>query len=297
MKIYFAAFLVIIIVVVLFKDIFYFNHNMRNIMNLTKQISIYRPVESENLKRVKQILLDKMRDIGLMPNTQDFKKTIGDKEYSFSNLIGFNPNSKGPYIILGAHIDSPQIEGCESAIDAATSVAIIIELISDILSKYPNAPIMALFIDGEEAINGKWSNTNTLTGSRYFVDNIDSGMKIAKVYIFDLIGGEFDCKIATFQDLPGVHDDLFNLAKINEKYDKKIFISPTEYISPHSPMDDHVPFFERNIPVANLIPYKFPKVHHTLADTYENINWEYIQIFYEVFREFIFRNLLQKSEF
>jgi hypothetical protein len=62
-------------------------------------------------------------------------------------------------------------------------------------------------------------------------------------------------------------------------------------------MDDHVPFFERNIPVANLIPYKFPKVHHTLADTYENINWEYIRIFYEVFREFIFRNLLQKSEF
>jgi len=257
------------------------------IKNFTKDISVYRPVGSKELINVKNKILKEMKKIGLETQIQSFTKTINNKEYSFSNLIGKNPYVNEKFILLGVHVDSPQIEGCESTIDAATGVSIVLELARRILSKNPEYPIMLLFIDGEEAIDGSWNNNNSLIGSRYFVNNYDVSF-IDKVYIFDLIGGDFNKnKIAAFSNNPVTFYDLEALAEINEKYDDKIFLNPSEYVSTMSIQDDHVPFLEKNVYALNLIPYKFPDSHHTLNDNYNNVNWKYVQTFYKIFFEFL----------
>jgi len=263
------------------------SHSIINIKNLTKELSIYRPVGSENLKLVKNKVTNKIKEIGLSFSEQKFNRTINNKVYQFSNLIGSNPNSNGPYILLGAHIDSPQIEGCESTIDSVTGIVIILELAKNLLKINPNLPLMILFVDGEEAIDGPWSKHNTLSGSKYFVNNFDLSL-IKKVYIFDLIGADIEKnKLAAFSNNNQTYSDFYKLAEINKKYNHQIFLSPSEFVSLKSIEDDHIPFKEKGLYAMNLIPYKFPNNHHTLEDNYQNVNWDYIEIFYNVFFEFL----------
>jgi Zn-dependent M28 family amino/carboxypeptidase len=212
---------------------------------------------------------------------------IRNNKYNFSNLIGINSNAKAPYVLLGAHIDSPQIDGCESTIDSVTGIVVILELAKNLLKINPNLPIIIVFVDGEEAIDGKWSTDNTLSGSNYFVNNYDLSL-INKVYIFDLIGGDIEKnKLAAFSNNIQTYNDFEKLAKINLKYDKQIFLSPSTFVSTKGIVDDHVPFKEKGIYAMNLIPYDFPDSHHTLKDNYDNVNWEYVEIFYNVFYDFL----------
>ena len=259
---------------------------INSIKDFTREISIYRPVGSKELIDVKSKILNEMKKINLKTTEQSFSRNIRNKNYQFSNLIGVNPNAKGPFILLGAHLDSPQIDGCESTIDAATSIAIILELVKNILKKNPNFPIMILFVDGEEAIDGSWSDDNTLSGSKYFVNNFDLDL-IDKVYIFDLIGGDIENKIAGFSNNPVTFNDMKKLAEINSKYQDKIFMNPDTFTSSNNITDDHVPFKEKGKYSLNLIPYMFPKNHHTLGDNYENVNWKYVETFYNVFFDFL----------
>jgi Zn-dependent M28 family amino/carboxypeptidase len=294
--------LIFIIVILLIITYYYFQNfeNFSNsilnedssisfIKNFTKEISIYRPNGSKELVNVKNKIINEMKKIGLKTEIQSFTRTINNKDYSFSNLIGKNilkyANKK--FILLVVHIDSPQIKGCESTIDAATGISIALELARNIINKNQKYPIMLLFTDGEEALGGKWSKNNTLSGSRYFVNNYNIS-NIDKVYVFDLIGGDFNKnKIAAFSNNPITYYDIKKLANINKKYDKQIFINPSKYISNRAVDDDHVPFVEKNIYSLNLIPYRFPDSHHTLNDNYDNVNWKYVEIFYKIFLEFL----------
>lgn len=257
-------------------------HN--NIMNFTKQISINRFIGSENLKKIKNIVINEMNKY-LEVTIQSFDKTIRNKTYNFSNLVGINKNAKPPYILLIAHIDSIPI--FESTIDSCTSIAIILELVKNLLNKNPNYPIMVLFTDGEEAIDGIWDDDNILPGSKYFVNNFDLTL-IDKSYVFDLIGGDFEInKISCFENNVKSKDDLIALYNINLKYKKQIFINPNEFISSKNIKDDHLPFIEKGKYVVNLIPYKFPVTHHTLNDNYANVNWEYVFLFYNILYDFL----------
>lgn len=260
---------------------------MQFIKKFTKGISTYRPVGSTELATVKNEIMKQMKEIGLKTEVQTFKRIINNKEYSFSNLIGINPNAYQRFILLGVHVDSPQIPGCQSAIDAATGISIALQLAKNIMLEDPTYPVMLLFIDGEEAIDGDWNSSNSLSGSNYFVNNYDLTL-IDKVYIFDLIGGDLkENKIAQFKNNPATSSDLETLSRLNEKYEEQIFMNPADYVSDKDIQDDHVPFVEKQKYALNLIPYKFPKNHHTLNDTYENVNWKYVEIFYRVLFDFL----------
>lgn len=257
------------------------------IKDKTKIMSVHRGVQTELLGFVKNYVIEQMDLIQLQVTEQHFTRNINNKDYKFSNIIGINPNAKAPYILLGAHIDSPQIEGCESTIDAVTSISIILEVTKNLLKNNPNLPIILLFVDGEEAIDGSWQESNTLSGSNYFVNNYNLDL-IDKVYILDLIGADIsNNKIAAFQNNPKSHDDIKKLYEINKKYNKLIFRNLDEFISDEIIIDDHVPFKNKNKYTLDIIPYRFPKSHHTLDDNYNNVNWEYVEIFYNVFYEFL----------
>jgi hypothetical protein len=280
-------FLILLIIYILYEINNKIIKPIEYIKDTTKIMSVYGPVESELLGFVKNYVIEEMETLELDVTEQHFTRNINNKDYKFSNIIGINPNAKAPYILIGAHIDSPQIEGCESTIDAVTSISIILEITKNLLKKNPNLPIMLLFVDGEEAIDGPWKESNSLSGSKYFVNNYDLNL-IDKVYILDLIGGDISMnKIAAFQNNPKSHDDIKKLYEINKKYNELIFINPETFISDKIIEDDHLPFKNKDKYVLDLIPYEFPKTHHTLDDNYNNVNWKYVEIFYNVFYEFL----------
>ena len=259
---------------------------MNEIKKKTLKLSIYRPNNSDNLRYVHTLIINYMKEIGLHVEIQTFKRKIKNKIFTFTNLIGINPKCTGNLILLGAHTDSPQVEGCESAIDAATSISIILELVKQLLIKNPNANLILFFPDGEEALNGKWSENNTLSGSTYFVNTFNLNL-IKEVYIFDLIGGNFNNKIIC-NDL-NKFDDFYKLHILNKKYPKQIFLNPNSKTVSARHKTDSLPFFKKGMNTLTFIPNVFPKQHHTLQDNFQNINWEYVSIFYKIMLEF-FKN-------
>lgn len=266
------------------------NSPLFNIKSYTKFISRPRPVQSDNLAKVKNFVGKLLSEFGMEVREQkfDFNHKIGN--YKLSNIIGTNPNSYGPYILLGAHIESTPFNNGDAAIDSASAIGIILELVRNLIKSNPKFPLMIVFFDAEESLSGKWTKDLTLLGSKYFVNNIDA-KKISRAYIFDLIGGDIGKnQIAGFANMPHTFTDLLALSKINKKLytpDEQIFLSPKDFVAKHAPEDDHVPFANKNIWSCNLIPYKFPNQHHKPTDTYENLNWKYIEIFYHVLYSFL----------
>lgn len=270
--------------------------NINCIKDFTKTNSLYRPVPSENLEKVK---LNVMNELSKIPNfivkEQMFKRNIHNKEYNFSNIIG-NPknfNDTKPYIILSAHIDGPVINNCPAAIDAITSIGIIIELTKKLLENNKNYNLQVVFFDGEEAIDGFWTDKNTLSGSNFFVKNLKN--KPVQVFVLDLIGGDIKTnKLYGFSNNPKSHLLMSKLAWTNNTLypnnKDKIFIDPNETISYSIIKDDSYPFYKNNIPVIDLIPPTFPNVHHTINDTVENVNWQYIEIFINILYDYLSKN-------
>ncbi len=266
------------------------NSPISNIKSYTKFISRPRQVQSDNLTQVKNFVGKLISKFGMEVQEQKFNFNYKVKSYKLSNIIGTNPNSSGPYILLGAHIDSAFFANGDSAIDSAAAVGIILELGRNLIKSNPKFPLMIVFFDGEESLSGMWTKDLTLLGSKYFVNSVNL-KKISRAYIFDLIGGDIGKnQIAGFANMPHTFTDLLALSKINKKLygsDEQIFLSPADFVAKHAPEDDHVPFVNKNIWACNLIPYKFPSQHHKPTDTYANLNWKYIEIFYHVLYRFL----------
>ncbi len=293
--------LLIIIIVILIFFLFYIDINVENFNNLldlnnikriTKEVSINRPVGSVNLNKVKKFVMNELNTISnLNIEEQKFVRNIKGKNYNFSNIIAKNKNVNDNYIILGCHIDGPQLnEAIEAATDAASCVGLIIEITKKLLINNPNYPIMIVFFDGEEAVDGEWSDINTLSGSTYFVNNFNKNIKF--LMIFDLIGGDINKnKIYHFGNNNKIY--MKQLSEINKSLNyKQIFVNPDYEISDIGVINDYTPFINKypNLKGLNLIPSKFPDNHHNINDNYNNLNWEYIEIFSNVIYEFLQSN-------
>ena len=292
MKYIFILILVLILFFLIDIKYEYFDNNnlldLNYIKDITKNISIYRPVQSENLNKVKKYVINELNKIdGLHVEEQHFKRNINNKDYNFSNIIANNINkdSNKDFILLSAHIDSPIIENIEASIDSATSIGLIIEITNKILNVYPKFPLLLVFYDGEEAVDGTWSSKNTLSGSKYFVDNLK--FKIERAFILDLIGGNLNNKIKYFNNNPSSLEINKELNMINKKYDNEIFICPLIETSSKNIEDDQLPFALSNIPYIHLIPDIFPINHHTINDNFNNVNWNYVNIFANVLFEYL----------
>jgi hypothetical protein len=295
MKIIFILITLIIIIFIFFINIncqeSFNNHilDLNNIKRITKEVSINRQVGSSNLLKVKKFVMNELNKLGLDVEEQKFTRLIRGKNYDFSNIIAKNKSVNDNYIILGCHIDSPQLDS-ESATDAASCVGLIIEIVKHLLIN-KDYPIMIVFFDGEEAIGNDWSDDNTLSGSKHFVNNFNKNIKF--LMIFDLIGGDIDKnKIYHFSSLNN-KNLMKQLSEINNslnyKYNKQIFIDPDIKMSNNIVINDYTSFVNKypDLNGLNIIPAIFPDNHHTINDNYNNLNWEYIEIFSNVIYEFL----------
>jgi hypothetical protein len=268
------------------------------IKQFTYSNSLYRPVPSNNLEQVKLNVLNELNKIpNFVIKEQFFTRKIHDKEYFFSNIIGNSTifNDTKPYIILSAHIDGPGMNNCSASIDAITSISVIIEITKKLLQINNKYNLQVVFFDGEEAIDGPWENDNTLSGSLYFVKNLKSSQNsLSQVFVFDLIGGDIDKnKLYGYSNNPKSHLLMSKLAWTNNELypeNKRIFIDPNESISYIIITDDTKPFYNANIPVIDLIPPVFPTNHHTIKDNYDNVNWNYVEIFANVIFDYLNKN-------
>jgi len=178
------------------------------------------------------------------------------------------------------------------ATDSLVSCAMMLEF-AKLINNNPNyqKDVELVFFDGEEAF-GEWTRTDSLYGSRKMAEQMDSENKIKDIKVmilFDLVGEAGQ----SFYNL------MANFKDGGDKYFKFLSISETELLSQKKLLskhkyfknqrydvfieDDHLPFYERNVPILHLIPHQFPRFWHSQFDNFENISWECIQDIFQIF--------------
>ncbi len=177
---------------------------------------------------------------------------------------------KGPFLYVIAHIDSkPFVKG---AIDNAAGVSLVLMVAKELKDSY-HFPFRLRFLitDCEEL---------GLEGSRYHVRNLKHTYFVINV---DAVGWFNPAVI--YKDAKG-----YNGEKIMSKFDKhlKDLKVNIPFRETKRGMSDHIPFKEKGIETLFLSSNPFT-LRHTFYDTYSSIDWNSMELWYEVLSSFLRR--------
>lgn len=177
---------------------------------------------------------------------------------------------KGPFLYITAHLDTkPFVKG---AIDNAVSVALLLLLAQELKDTYyfPYR-LRFMFTDAEEL---------GLEGAKHHVKNLRFAEYVINV---DSIG--WNNPAVVYKDSAG-----YNGERIMEKFYKhvnemKVSIPFREGKRGKS---DHLPFKEKGVEALFLSSNPFT-LRHTFYDTYEAVNWDVVELWFDVLSSFIRR--------
>src|SRR5206468_7878549 len=111
---------------------------------------------------------------------------------SMKNIVAKTPLSGKPIVILASHYDTRVMTNVAfvGANDGGSSTGLLLEL-ARVLSRRRNAfDLWFVFFDGEEA-QREWSETDSLYGSRYFVEKLGAEgqtRSIKAMFLLDMVG-------------------------------------------------------------------------------------------------------------
>ncbi len=154
--------------------------------------------------------------------------------------------------------------------DGGSSTGLLLEL-ARVLSKRQNAfTIWFVFFDGEEA-QREWSETDSLYGSRYFVEKLKADGQtgaIKALILMDMIGDR-DLKLENDTSSTPSLMDLVRRSAAGLGYSKYLAASQKGMV------DDHLPFIRAGIAAVDLIDYDYGfnnSLWHTPNDTVDKIS-------------------------
>ncbi len=177
---------------------------------------------------------------------------------------------KGPFLYITAHLDSkPFVYG---ALDNAVAVALLLVMAKEIRESYYFPFRLRFMITDAEELG--------LEGAKYHVKNLKHAFYVINV---DSIGWHNPAVI--YKDWAG-----YNGEKIMEKFyrhmkDLKIEVPFKEGKRGRS---DHIPFKEKGVEALFLSSNPFT-LRHTFYDSYEAINWDVVEMWYELLSSFLRR--------
>lgn len=202
------------------------------------------------------------------------------------NLVGTVEGSEPGIIILSNHYDTKYMPDIPfvGANDGGSTTAWMLEMARALGPKREGHTIWLTFFDGEEAFV-EWSESDSLYGSRHFVERLKSSGGLDRIEAMinvDMIG---DCYLGVFRD-PGapywLQDAVLNTAALLGY--SKHFLQTRPVVQ-----DDHLPFREAGVPALNLIDFRYGgsslnhrRNWHTVNDTINLVCAESLQVIGDV---------------
>jgi glutaminyl-peptide cyclotransferase len=188
-----------------------------------------------------------------------------------NTIVGVIPGTRDEVIVLSNHYDTKYFPNFEflGANDGGSTTAWMLEMARTLGPKREGATIWLCFFDGEEAFE-KWTEIDSLYGSRELVKILKKSGEIEKIGALinvDMIG---DCDLGVFQD-PDAPKWLQRIVEqsANDLGHGKAFLPWGERV-----LDDHIPFRKAGVDAINLIDFRFgggKPIHdrnwHTVRDT------------------------------
>ncbi len=232
-----------------------------------------RPPGSPGNSRAQSHITSYLKGLGLNIENQDFLASTPNGSLGMKNIIARTRETGGEIVILASHYDTALMSQTlfVGANDGGSSSGLLLEL-ARAISQQPKRKetVWFVFFDGEEAIR-QWTESDSLYGSRYFVQAIKSQgqtKKVKAMILLDMVG---DRDLALERDqssTPWLMDMVWKAAQ-ELGYGKHLARSAKAMT------DDHTPFIEAGIPAVDLIDFDygfFNRYWHTADDTLDKIS-------------------------
>lgn len=231
-----------------------------------------RPPASPGIKKAQQYITEVLRQVALEVEHQNFLASTPNGNLPMKNIIGRSRGNMDRVVILASHYDTHLMPSGVflGANDGGSSVGLLLELARVLSQRQPRFSLWFVFFDGEEAQKA-WSSTDSLYGSRYFVERLRASGQIGRIkamILMDMVG---DRDLVLEHDLNST-PWLMGLVK-----DSATELGFGKHLSgnPKAVIDDHTPFVEVGIPAVDLIDYEFGPSNsywHTPKDTLDKIS-------------------------
>jgi len=254
--------------------------NGAHTMQYTKEIIAYGPryLGSPGHKKVEDYLHSRLKG----DQVEDDSFTVDSPEGNFPgrNIVAKFPGKKDGIVVIASHYDTNyplRKTNFIGANDGAATSALLLELAQHLRGgKLEGYSIWLVWTDAEEAVR-TWSATDSLYGTRHLagVWEKDGTLKKIKAFLLADMIGDADLDIQRDSNSTPWLEDLVFEAATRLGYQSHFFAQSTGV------SDDHLPFAERGVPVADIIDldYGYNNVfHHTVQDTIDKLSPRSLEI-------------------
>jgi len=250
----------------------------------TREVTAFgaRYMGSENHKKLERYILDHLK--GDQVEDDVFTADTAEGKFPVRNIIAKFPGTKDGLIVILGHYDTVyplRNSGFVGANDGGSSTAILLEYANQLRGglrdkKREGYSVWLVWTDGEEAVKN-WTDTDSVYGARHLAEKWEKDgtlKKIKALMVMDMIG---DADLNIDRNTKGAAWllDLIYAAAQRQGYQSHF------YAREGSLEDDHVPFFNRGVPCADVIDldYGYNNVFwHTPQDTMDKLSPKSLEI-------------------
>jgi Zn-dependent M28 family amino/carboxypeptidase len=259
-------------------------------LQYTKEIVAFGPRwdGSKALDQVRGYIKNKLRNDQVEEDAFVADTSIG--KVPMRNIIAKFPGTKDGIIVLSSHYETNywlRNTSFVGANDGACTTALLLAIADQLRGKkLEGYSIWLAFFDGEESIVREWNTADALWGSRHLAQKWQAdgvSKKIKALLLADMIG---DADLGVFRDQNSTPwlEDLVLQAATRLGYQSYFFREVTAV------QDDHLPFVQTGVPVADLIDGNYgynDSFHHTTEDTMDKLSVKSLQVSGDVILETI----------
>jgi glutaminyl-peptide cyclotransferase len=262
--------------------------NGNHVMQYVKEIVAIgsRPVGSPGHARLEQYILSRLKGADVEQDKFTAQTPVG--KFPINNIIAKFPGRKDGIIVVAGHYDTnyPLPKAYVGANDGGSSTALLLALADQFHGKELDGySVWLVWTDGEEAFV-KWSDTDSLYGTRHLAQRWQEDGTAKKVKAFILVDMIGDADLDILEETAStpwlralVYRAATNLGYQSHFYQYKAGIE-----------DDHLPFLKIGVPAVDIIDldYGYNNVfHHTVQDTIDKLSPQSLAISGDVVLETI----------
>lgn len=245
-----------------------------------------RPPGSAGIAQAQSYITSYLKKLNLAVEHHDFVASTPNGSVPMKNILARREGEKNDVIILASHYDTLLMPNAlfVGANDGGSSTGLLLELARVVSQQKRATAIWFVFFDGEEAQKA-WTETDSLYGSRQFVEKLETegeARKVKAMILLDMIGDKDLVLEKDLSSTPWLLDLVFKSAQ-------ELGHAKHLATSPKAMMDDHTPFVRAGISAVDLIDYSFGFANaagglywHSPNDTLDKISPESLKIVGEI---------------
>ncbi len=258
-------------------------------LRYTQEVTAFgeRYMGNENHKKLERYILNHLRDDHLNGDQVDDDAFVVDTlegKFPVRSIIAKFPGTKDGIIVIMGHYDTNywlRHTGYVGANDGGSSTGILLEYANQLSGgrsgkKRDGYSVWLVWTDGEEAVKS-WSDTDSLYGTRHLAEKWEKAgtlKKIKALVVMDMIGDADLDVVRNTIGTPWLLDLIYAAAE-------RLGYQSHFYIYQSAIEDDHLPFFKRGVPSADVIDLDFGYnnvYHHTKQDTMDKLSPKSLEI-------------------